>query len=123
MHNDVDVAEGPAELPTGALSAFPTTLQAGCAGTKFPAADQRGEPLRANGCSSEPSTAIRAGAGRQDLGLLLLLPLQHSATRHVRTKAKSYQIRHPPTSGPQTVPRLRALARVAPFLPSPLQVH
>lgn len=46
--------------------------------------------------------------------------LQHSATRYFQTKSKSYQIRHRPTSGTQAVPRLPALARVAPFLPPPL---
>lgn len=104
--------------PTGCPISFSEQhKRAGCAGTKFTAADQRGESIRANGCSSEPSTAARAGAGRHDLGAGWPL---HSAMRHVRTKAKSYLIRHRPTSGAQTFPRLLALARVVPFLPHPL---
>lgn len=72
-----------------------------------------------NGCCAPRSLPIASPGWKQQSGRRGIWGLPHTV-RHgsAPTEAKSYQIRHRPTSGTQTVPRLPALARLAPFLPS-----
>lgn len=115
----------PAERPTGrpmSINRAAPRLRAAPA-QSFPQRTKRGEPFTCE--------RVLLGAFHLQPGLELATAEEFGTgfggcctVRHgdARTKAKSYQIRHRPTSGAQTVPRLPALARLVPFLPSPLAV-